>query len=458
MLKTRQMLKENMISVLKTSPWKTISILIFGWIFMVVLTYLINKHLFFTGTRLTFPISVVYFSPFKPLGILSAFVFLFSGFWLLQNYRKLNLLQLILSYFIIIFIANFSQGSFYDGFLKPFLATDFQYYHDAILIENGETFIREFNEQQTHLKMHTKTHPPFITWLHYFVLKISGNSPAILALVFSIIGVSAVFPLIGILKNLHVFREKLNLLVLIFAFIPAVNIYSIVSVDGIFLTFSLIFLYGILKIYTSAKLDLFGLWCMFLGLLLTNLTSFGGTFLLAFMFLLSFHQIYKKRDFTLLKANILALSGIVLVLISFYYLLDYNHIQAFLTASHLENPDGFRGFHQPWIYFFTRVECVSEILLFLSFGFFAYLLHPKFWQEIKIKDLLPISLAAFTALLMMFVTGAYGTGEAARACVFIYPFFLLLLVRQQNLQILTNIAFIALFQSFGMQLIGDYFF
>ena len=57
----------------------------------------------------------------------------------------------------------------------------------------------------------------------------------------------------------------------------------------------------------------------------------------------------------------------------------------------------------------------------------------------------------------MFLTGAYGTGETARACLYIYPFFLLLLIRITTIQTLLNIAYIALFQTFFMQMLGDYF-
>lgn len=89
--------------------------------------------------------------------------------------------------------------------------------------------------------------------------------------------------------------------------------------------------------------------------------------------------------------------------------------------------------------------------------FFAYLFTPKVFNFKKgdINFYLPI--IAFSSLIIMFLTGAYGTGETARACLYIYPYFLLLLINIKNKYILLNIAYIALTQTFIMQMIGDYF-
>ena len=147
---------------IKTSPLKTIFILIFGWIIMILLNYFLNENGFFPGTRITFPISVVYFSKFTPLGILFSFVFLFSGLYILNRYKNLNTKQLIISYIVLIILGNLAQGSIHQTFYRSFIDTDFQYYHDAISIKNGFEFISNYNQIQDSLTMHAKTHPPFI--------------------------------------------------------------------------------------------------------------------------------------------------------------------------------------------------------------------------------------------------------------------------------------------------------
>ena len=139
-----------------------------------------------------------------------------------------------------------------------------------------------------------------------------------------------------------------------------------------------------------------------------------------------------------------------------YVFTGYNHYEVFLLASHSENPQGFRLLHQPLIYFFTRIENVAEIFLFLSFGFITVLFSQKnklTSSDISIKVL---SFSGVISLGVMFLTGAYGTGETARACLYIVPFIVLLLknVSSVNYRIL---FLLCLFQTFGMQMIGNFF-
>lgn len=442
---------------IKTSPLKTIFILIFGWIIMILLNYFLNENGFFTGTRITFPISVVYFSKFTPLGILFSFVFLFSGLYILNRYKNLNTKQLIISYIVLIILGNLAQGSIHQTFYRSFIDTDFQYYHDAISIKNGFEFISNYNQIQDSLTMHAKTHPPFTVWIHYIFLKVTNNSVLGLAILLSSIGLFTIVPLIKILNIFSTEKSTRNILILIFALIPAVNIYSIVSIDSNFLCYTLIFLYGLLKINQENKISLQGIILATLGFTLANFISFSGTFLAAFTFFYCAYKFFsEKKTFPLINFIFVAIIFLFILAIT-NFTLDYNHIQAFFQASKSENPNGFRGFHQPLVYLFTRIEDISEILLFLSFGFFAYLFSPRVFNIDSSKIYFKLSIIAFATLFLMFLTGAYGTGETARACLYIYPFFLFLLIDIKNIQILKNIAYIALFQTFIMQLIGDYF-
>jgi len=137
----------------------------------------------------------------------------------------------------------------------------------------------------------------------------------------------------------------------------------------------------------------------------------------------------------------------------------YDHVRAFLTASTLENPNGFIAFHKPFQYVMTRIENVAEIALFLSIGVLALLFHK---DHIKIRigdlhdDITSIFLAGVCSLLLMFLTGAFRTGETARTCLFIYPYFMLVL-RKLEEPVLRSAIIIAGLQSIIMQTFGEFF-
>lgn len=445
-------------NVFRTAPFKLMLLLLLGWGVMLFLNYYTTENIAYTGTRITFPISVVYLSPFYWQGILWSIVFLIFGIFVLRKTESFSTPMLITCYIALVLLGNFSQGSIHNTFLRSFIDTDFQYYHDAIKITNGYDFIYHFNENQGDLLMHSKTHPPFTVWLHYILLKMANNSVLGLSLMMSAIGLFAIIPLIKIFNLLNVSKSQRNLILIIFAIIPAVNIYSIVSIDAVLLTFSTIFLYGLLLINQANKITIKGILITLIGFTLANFVSFGGTFLAALAFLFCIYKIISKKDYQ--PFFNFAIVGIlfIIILIVLYFALNYNHIEAFFNASKFENPRGFRGFDQPFIYFFTRIECVSEMLLFLSFGFFAYLFKYKVFNLKKSDINFIIAIIAFSVLGLMFLTGAYGTGETARACLFMYPYFILLLINVKDKQVLYNIAYIALFQTFGMQLIGEYFY
>lgn len=444
-------------NILKATPIITISLLIIGWIIMLFLNYYLNKNNHFTGSRITFPISVVYFSEFSLQGILFSFLFLIIGLFILNKYEKFNYWQLFFSYIILILLGNLSQSSIHYAFLRSFIDTDFQYYHDAIKVKDGYSFITSYNKIQDSLTMHAKTHPPFAVWIQYVLLRLTNYSVLGLSLCMSFIGLLSFIPLYKILNLFNIEKSKQNLLILIFSLIPAINIYTIVSIDALFLLFSLTFLYGLILIIKSNNLNYIGIITAFIGFTLASSISFSSSFLAFVAFIVCLFEFTRHKNYYPLFNFIIIGCLFLLILLIYYFLLNYNHIEAFLAASKSENPRGFRGFYQPLVYFFTRIEDISEILLFLSFSFFAYLFTPKVFNLKKgdINFYLPI--IAFSSLIIMFLTGAYGTGETARACLYIYPYFLLLLINIKNKYILLNIAYIALTQTFIMQMIGDYF-
>ena len=125
-------------------------------------------------------------------------------------------------------------------------------------------------------------------------------------------------------------------------------------------------------------------------------------------------------------------------------------------ASALENPDGFRLFHTPAAYIATRIENICEIALFASIGYLAILLQNPNQLRLSWKDShTPIMIFGPLILLLMFATGAFRTGETARAALFIYPYLLMLIIRLPT-PTLRLLLLLAGLQTLAMQLLGEY--
>ena len=441
---------------IKKFPWIIFFLAIFIWLVLAGANfYYQHFHNGYTGTGILFPFSVIYPNAFLWSGLFYAAAFLISGFFALKFLDKMSVFTLIVVCFFLVVLGNLSQGSFSIGFLEPIYLKGRQYYTDAIAISNGDLWLRDFSKNLESFQLHTKTHPPFTTLLHYWILKFSGGSIAAVAFVFSILG-GLSFPLFyKSMRDLDFDKKKAKELLLLFAVIPSVNIYLFVSIDALVLTSTLIFILGITRYFKFGKIEFYSVLLVSLGLFLMNMLSFSGLFLFAVLGLITLYFLFKNRiDFLVFSivCGVIFLVGLVLL----YVFTDYNHCEVFLLASHSENPDGFRLLHQPLIYFFTRVENVAEIFLFLSFGFIAVLFSQK--NELTSLDI-SIKVLSFSGVIslgVMFLTGAYGTGETARACLYIVPFIVLLLknVSSVNYRIL---FLLCLFQTFGMQMIGNFF-
>jgi len=109
------------------------------------------------------------------------------------------------------------------------------------------------------------------------------------------------------------------------------------------------------------------------------------------------------------------------------------------------------------VYLMTRLEDISEIFLFLSFGFLAVLFSKKSGTEVLENPQINILFfSAISAISAMFLTGAYGTGETARACLFLVPYFLILL-KDTDAKQFRILFYLCLLQTFGMQMIGNFY-
>jgi hypothetical protein len=232
-----------------------------------------------------------------------------------------------------------------------------------------------------------------------------------------------------------------------------------VSLDGLILTTSSLFLLGLIILTRKQEVVTAGLVLIIVGFILTNLLTYGGVFLLAVGGALGLINLAFKDELQIITATSVALL-LFLILVNFMdRWLGYDHIQGFLIASFLENPKGFRGVVQPIKYLMTRIENVSEIALFLSFGCLATLFHR---ERLKVSLLdcrhntIRIMLVGITVLLAMFLTGAFKTGETARSCLFIYPYLLLAFFNVTS-AMLKDLIILAGMQTAAMQIFAYYF-
>lgn len=439
---------------LKNFPWLIFFVTIVIWIAVAGANFYYQNQGGYTGTGILFPISVIYPNQFLWSGFVFAFLFLIAGILAFRYSEKLNVILLFVIAIVLVLLGNLSQGNFDIAFLQPFYLKGRQYYTDALAITNGQVWLRDFSKNLEQFQMHTKTHPPFVTLLHYWILNISNIET--LAIVFFAIG-SLSFPLFyKILVHLGFEQTRRTWMLLLLAVIPSVNIYLLVSIDALVLTSTLIFLLGLARIFHKNKIDSISFLLISFGLILTNLITFSGLFLFAFLGCFSFYFLLKgKWNFVWL--SLMSAVVFVLAFTVIYATTGYNQLDTFLLASHSENPDGFRLFHQPFVYLMTRLEDIGEIFLFLSFGFLAVFFSKKSGTEVfENRNINILFFSAITAISMMLLTGAYGTGETARACLFLVPYFLILLkdISSENFKIL---FYLCLFQTFGMQIIGNFY-
>jgi hypothetical protein len=169
-----------------------------------------------------------------------------------------------------------------------------------------------------------------------------------------------------------------------------------------------------------------------------NILTFGGLFFVAVA------AVWSLRSKEVRRALLISLAGGAVLYVLFRFGLGYDHIRAFINASRIENPGGFRLLTMPGHYFLTRIENVGNLLFFMSIPVLAVFLRQK--QE-------RLTLTAMVVLGLMFLTGAFRTGETSRACLYIYP-YLFLSLRHARASTLRWLVLGAGAQTALMQVVG----
>jgi len=259
-----------------------------------------------------------------------------------------------------------------------------------------------------------------------------------------------------VLRELGADARRAGLLTLLLAVTPAFNIYGAVCLDGVIAFPASLYLLGCVRVVRSGP-SARAVALMASGFLLVNLLTLGGLFLVVATGVAGLLQTDRRARSALLRALGITMLVSGLAFFTIHRVWGYNHVQAFLTASRIENRWGFLPLHQPLVYVMTRVEDIADIVLFLSLGTAATMMGLPWRPGPEGGDpATGVTIGALAALAVMFASGAYRNGETARACLFVYPYLLLALRRLAPERAFALIG-LAGVQTLMMQLLGNYF-
>jgi hypothetical protein len=354
----------------------------------------------------------------------------------------------------IVLSGNLLQGGMHKAFVAPFIESGIQYYHDAITILDSREWLRNFNTAQAGLLMHTRTHPPFGTLLQHNVLRAGGGSVGVLSSTFVILALLTIPLLYAVCRQIGMARQRASVIAGLLAVTPAFNIYSAVCLDGVIAMTSSVALLGITQLRSGRRSP--GVLFLVLGFLLTNMLTFAGLYLVPVMFGIVLYDA-RAGDWLRWRRPILWLLAVAVLAYALGLACGYDHLAALRTASRIENPDGFTLRAHPLQYFMTRLEDLGEIVVFLLVPLAAILSQRGTAENTPARrSAFVLAVAGSTAVVLMFVTGAYRTGQTARGCLFLVPYVLLLLhaTEERSLRLLIGATAV---QTAGMQLFGRWF-
>ena len=322
-----------------------------------------------------------------------------------------------------------------------------EYFYDASEIGDPIEFIREFPARQAELSLHSSTHPPGAV-LAFFLLQRLVRDPALIAI--TIAAISSTLTAIFLVKLVSAAHDRpiAGRTLFLYFLIPSVQIYYAASLDA--LIAPLVLGSCVILFSNSPKWWVASVLC----LLSASFLSFGALFVLPVVAVFEVWQ-HRRPWRTLLLAACLLL---------FYAALNtafgFNYLRSFAIASGLENPDGFRLLAEPANYLMTRVEDVAEVVLFFG-PFLSLILLSAVLETGARSPLNRLSLVACGSFLLVLLTGAYRTGETARAALFMVPFLVLPIAGRiasmdSGSGDFRRLAAVVFLQALGMQLVADY--
>ncbi len=365
----------------------------------------------------------------------------------LQIWRR-GRAAILLAGTLFVLVGTLGQG-WEGGFARPvaglYGGEALQYYHDAQALESPAQALQGFNALQPTLRDHSRSHPPGAL-LSYWLLERLLGAPALIGLALGLVCLALCGLLLAAWLRRFLPPDRAALGLWLFFLLPAVQIYFVASLDALIAGCFL----GCLVCFDPARS-----WLRLLPALAFLLLSAWLTF--AFVYLLPVLGWVELRTRRSLLRTALLGAAAALVLSALRPLLGFDYWQALLTATRLENPAGFRLLAEPLSYVATRIENVAEILLFL--GPFAIALAWQGWRRGR-GEWREWTRGSLLCLGALFLTGAFKTGETARACLFLLPVLLLPLAAAPALAEARAARLLSLLlaaQALGMQASGDYF-
>ena len=386
----------------------------------------------FNYCPVTWPVTV--FAPLLPrtpdlvtdtlVAIALLILFYFAASFLARH--RFRLRYVVVVGIALVIGSNLIQG-FSQGLSDPVSGSTNQYFHDAISISDASDFLKEFNERQPDLLIHTRTHPPGPVLTIYGLFKLLQR-PSLVAIAIALVSVSLSLFFVNRLLRTELGSPTADFATFLFVLIPAIQVYYLASIDALIASLLLGALYFFLL--PQRALSLAGTVAF---LAAASFVTFGFLFILP---VLAGFELVRDRRLTKIVLILLTLSVLYLVL---YIAMDFNYLRSFLTASALENPGGFRLIAAPVSYVFTRLEGMFLISAF--FGPFLIFLWVRgivprqiSCQRFSLRGvpaavtalspLYLLSILGVLSLLAMFATGAFATGETGRAASFIYPYLM----------------------------------
>jgi len=208
---------------------------------------------------------------------------------------------------------------------------------------------------------------------------------------------------------------------LLLLLLPAVQVYFCASLDALIAGLLL----ALIAVYVGEGREAARLAASGALLFAASFLTFGVLWALPVLFAADVLRWRRTRRPVALLRLPLVLLGVAAAYGALRAAYGFDYLTALRTASRLENPDGFRGFVEPVSYLFTRLENVAELAAFAG----PWLLLWIWRGRGPLRRSAPLGWTLFGAATLtlgaMFLTGAYRTGETARACLFVWPFLLL---------------------------------
>lgn len=271
----------------------------------------------------TWPVTV--FAPLLPrtpdlvtdtlVAITLLILFYFAAAFLVRH--RFRLRYVVVVGIALVIGSNLIQG-INQGLSDPVSGSNNQYFHDAILISDASNFLKEFNERQRDLLIHSRTHPPGPVLTIYGLLKLLQR-PSLVAIAIALVSVSLSLFFLSRLLRTELGSPTAGFATFLFVLIPAIQVYYLASIDALIASLLLGALYFFLL--PRRALSLAGT-VVFLAA--ASFLTFGFLFILP---VLAGFEMVRDRRLTKMFLILLTLGVLYLVL---YIVMDFNYLRSFL--------------------------------------------------------------------------------------------------------------------------------